>query len=237
MSTAPIYEPGPVYPAWLVELFRGTFTLLFNLLTRWEMRGRENLPAGAFIMAPNHLSYIDPPLVFIALKGYPIAVFAADTYRGHWFSWVLRLGDIIWVNRGAITPAVIKASVRVLRAGRCLGLAPEGTRSRVTHALQPGKTGAAFLACLAGVPVVPVAVAGTHRAFSALKRGRRAEISITFGKPIVFPALPHGRHPDTQTLENYTTEIMCQLAALLPPDQRGVYADHPRLQALLAGQN
>jgi len=51
----------------------------------------------------------------------------------------------------------------------------------------------------------------------------------------VLPPQPNGHRPDSQTLADYTTEIMCRIAAMLPPERRGVYADHPRLKEMLAG--
>jgi 1-acyl-sn-glycerol-3-phosphate acyltransferase len=114
-------------------------------------------------------------------------------------------------------------------------LAPEGTRSP-TEALIEGRDGASYLAAKTGVPVLPVALIGTedrivkHR----LKHFQKLDITIWAGKTFNLPPLK-GRNREEQ-LKQYTDEIMCQIGALLPPQYRGVYADHPRLKEILAQQ-
>ncbi len=235
-STVPIHEPG-----WLdstgLEAFRWLLKTLFDLLAPTKAYGTENLalarPSG-FIVAMNHLSYLDAPLLLVhAPRGQRMTALGTDKYRGHlFFSFILRLSGVIWVNRDDPSTDTIKAAVQLLRNGGSLGVAPEGTRSRVTHALQEGKTGAIRLAILAGVPVIPAAVVHTEHVIDDLKRLRRSHVSITFGKPIHFSA--PARHERKEKWEEYTTELMCQIAALLPAEYRGVYAAHPRLQQLLS---
>ena len=231
MADQPIFVRGRL-PPWGRELFRGTLATLFTILTRLEVRGLERLPAsGGFIVSPNHLSYFDAPLMFSLLKGRKLTAFAADTYRRYvFFRWIVETIDTIWVRRGAIPPSTLKLALRALREGNVLGLAPEGTRSP-THALQTGKTGAAFLAMMTGAPIVPVAITNTEKVGAALKRFRRIRVTITFGEPFTLPEPP--RHEREAILEAYTTEIMCRIAALLPEAYRGVYAEHPRLKELL----
>jgi 1-acyl-sn-glycerol-3-phosphate acyltransferase len=216
-----------------VERMRSLFKALFMLLTRVEAHGLENLPPGGLIVSPNHLSSVDPPLVFIMLPGRKQTVFVADKYRHHWFFRpIVTMVDCIWVNRGATAPSTIKAAVRALQSGSVLGVAPEGTRSP-NHALQKGKTGAVYLAYASGVPIVPAAMTGPENAFPSLFRLRRARLTITFGEPIRFGEPGQRTRPTTQQLEAGTTEVMCRIAAMLPPEYRGVYADHPRLKELL----
>jgi 1-acyl-sn-glycerol-3-phosphate acyltransferase len=236
MREQPIFVRGWL-PGWGVEALRQSLEVLFKILTRLEVQGVENLPpSGGFVVSSNHLSYVDAPLVFTLLKGRRLTVFAADTYRPHLFFRVILQGiDTIWVHRGAIGPSTMKAAIQALRRGSVLGVAPEGTRSRVTRALQVGKTGAAFLALAAQVPIVPVALVYPEKVVPALLRLRRQRLGVIIGRPIVFPPLDEGRRPDSQLLEACTTEIMCRIAAMLPPEYRGVYADQPRVQELLRG--
>lgn len=233
--TEPIYEPGRLNSAGL-EVFRKILKFLFDVLAPVEVNGLENFALagpGGFILAANHVSYFDPPLVFIHIPpGRNMIAFGADKYRGHrLFAFVLRQVGVIWVNRDTPTPTVIKAAVQVLRNGDVLGVAPEGTRSRETHALLEGKTGAAYLAITAGVPIIPLGLVHTEKIAGSLKRLRRARVQVNIGKPLRFTA--PARHEREAKLQEYTTELMCQLAALLPAEYRGVYADHPRLHQLL----
>jgi len=229
-DNAPVFETGWLSPKG-VQRLRRFFAFAYNLVAHIEVRGLENLPEeGGMIICPNHLSRLDPPLVFASVVGRPVTAFIADSYRSTIFSFVLRMVDVIWVNRGAIGPSTLKVAIQALRRGTTMGLAPEGTRSP-TGALIEGKTGAVFLAVAAGVPVVPVGLNNPEKILPSLLRFRRQTVTVTFGKPLTFQVV--GRRPDSKTLENYTNELMCQIAALLPPERRGVYADQPRVKELL----
>jgi len=215
-----------------IENMRRIFKALLTIFARPVGVGMENVPPGGVIVSPNHLSRFDPPMVFIFLPNRKITVFNADTYRSSkFFSWIMNSTDVIWVNRGNISPTAVKAAVRTLKEGAVLGVAPEGTRSK-TLALQPGKTGAVYLAYASGAPIVPIAVTNTDRLLPSVKKLKRITLTTTYGKPIYFKKEGRGRPSDEQ-LEAGTTEVMCQIAAMLPARYRGVYADHPRTLELL----
>lgn len=232
-SLEPTFVKGRLPPAGL-SILRRLIGFLFWIFARVNVQGVENVPTtSGCLLTLNHLSRFDAPLVFVVLSSRTLTALVADTYRAKpFFRWIVEMVDVIWVKRGAITPTTIKAAVRALREGRITGIAPEGTRSQNTHALQPGKTGAAFLALMADVPIVPVVVINTEHLGAAMKRLRRLPLTVIFGQPYKLPPAPT-RRPDEAHLEACTTEIMCRIAALLPPEYRGVYADHPRLQELL----
>jgi 1-acyl-sn-glycerol-3-phosphate acyltransferase len=207
---------------------------LFNALTRVRIQGIENVPkTGGCLLAVNHLSLLEPPLVFGMLKREKMTALVAKKYRQKlFFRWLIRAVDGIWINREETDFQALREALAFLKDGGALGIAPEGTRSQ-TGALIEAKTGAAYLAEKARVPVVPVAVNGTETAFSKLKRLRRPGIELRFGKPFDLP--PVERSTRAEDLQRNTDEIMCRIAALLPPPYRGVYADHPRLKELLEG--
>lgn len=150
--------------------------------------------------------------------------------KNPFFRWLIDTLGGIWLSRDEIDTSAIRAARDHLKSGGVLGIAPEGTRSD-TGALQQAKTGVAFLADQAGVRIVPVAVSGTWQITKEILTLRRPVITVNFGKP--FLLAPVNRKTRDQDLENNTEEIMCQLAALLPPENRGVYADHPRVDELL----
>ena len=101
-----------------------------------------------------------------------------------------------------------------------MGAAPEGTRARGPYALQEGKTGLAYLATRANVPILPVGIAGTERMKDNLPRLRRTELRIAVGEPIHLPASGRARG---RQLREYTDAIMHRLATLLPQEYRGFY--------------
>jgi 1-acyl-sn-glycerol-3-phosphate acyltransferase len=232
MADKPVFVRGRLSPRG-VERLRRLYKALYSLVATVEVRGLENVPPGGVLMCPNHLSRFDPPLVFSFLPNRRPVVFNADTYRSSpFFRNVMELVDVIWVNRGAISPSAIKAAIKVLNEGAMLGLAPEGTRSK-TGGLQAGKTGVAYLGYASGAPIVPIALTNTDKIGQRLKRLQRTPLTVTFGEPIRL-AEPGSRvRPTNQQLETATDEIMCRLAAMLPPEYRGVYAQHPRTLELL----
>jgi len=216
---------------------RFVINLIIWLVSRPEVQGLENVPKeGSFAIAANHLGRLDAILVYYFTNRKDIIMLVAEKYQkiplARWFA---RKLDAIWVDRFNADFNALRKALDRLRAGGVLVLAPEGTRSP-TGALIEGRPGISYLAAKAGVPIVPVGLAGTEdrRVLSYLKRLRRAPISVKVGRPFYLPAVP--RENRDQALKDYTDEIMCRIAALLPPAYRGVYADHPRLQEILASE-
>jgi 1-acyl-sn-glycerol-3-phosphate acyltransferase len=194
---------------------------LLKVVARVDVQGLENLPAGAFVGVVNHLSSFDT-LTGIAVGPIRQATtFAAIEHRSDPIGgWILDQLGVIWVRRGEADREAIKLALDEIKSGTMMAMAIEGTRSR-TGGLQPGKTGPAFLATRTHVPMVPGAIWGTEKIISNLKRLRRSEVHLRIGQP--FP-LPEGRANNEQ-LEEYTDQVMLKIAAMLPPEYRGVYAD------------
>ena len=211
---------------------RALIRLAFKLLSRVTAIGLEGLPkSGGYILAVNHLSRVDPPLVFYLIERDQVTALVAEKYKKYpFFRWIIRIVDGIWINRGEVDRHALRQACDFLKGGGVLGIATEGTRSR-SGALMPAKTGVAYLADKAGVPIIPAAISGTDGAVWQLLRLRRPSIRIQFGAALVFP--PIQRNEREAALQRNTEEIMCQIAAMLPEKYRGVYADHPRLKELL----
>jgi 1-acyl-sn-glycerol-3-phosphate acyltransferase len=215
------------------KTFCFTFRILFRLLSRIRVHGKENVPqTGGYIAAANHLSVIEVPLVYCIINREDVTGLVAKNHRKNIFFRVLiDLMGGIWLNREEIDTRALRSARDHLKSGGVLGIAPEGTRSQ-TGALLEAKTGVAFLADQAGVQILPVAVAGTWQITKEILQLKRPVIHVNFGKPFTLP--PVDRANRDHDLKQNTEEIMCQLAALLPPENRGVYADYPRVQELLA---
>jgi 1-acyl-sn-glycerol-3-phosphate acyltransferase len=224
--------PQTRIPQWRIGLLRAFVNLLFTILTRRRVAGLENIPAeGGCVLVFNHVSNIDPPLFFGLIKRPKLTALLASNYRERPFHrfWIEAAGGL-WIRRGQSDRAALAAALTLLEQGWIVGLAPEGTRSP-TGGLREAKRGAAFLAARAGVPVLPVGVTGTGTLMRSLKRLRRPMVTVTFGKPFRLPA-PNGRD-QKQQLQAATDEMMCRVAALLPPGYRGVYADRLRTSELM----
>ncbi len=209
------------------RLIRGVARLILKLVARVDVSGLENIPAaGAFVAALNHLSSFDT-LSMIALS--PVrqgTAFGAIEHRSDFIAgWALDQLGVIWVRRGEADRDAIKIALDELKCGTAFGVAIEGTRSR-TGALQAGKTGAAYLATRANVPILPIAVWGTELIISNLKRLKRSDVHIRVGQPI---HLPEGR-ANTAQLEAYTDQIMLTIARMMPEQYRGVYRERLRAE-------
>ncbi len=216
----------------LRALIRSIVRLLFRLLSRLDVQGVENIPAtGPGILAANHLGRLDLALAFIVVDRTDISCLVADKYQKN-----LLLRPLvnalhgIWINREQADFRALRQALDYIKGGGMLGIAPEGTRSK-TGALMPAKTGVAYLAARAGVSIVPAGIWGTETAITQLFHLRRPLIHIQFGQPFRLPPLERGDR--SAGLEENTDEIMCHIAALLPPAYRGVYAKHPQLNEIL----
>lgn len=221
-----------MYTRFIQHLFCFVFRILFVLLTRVQVTGRENIPQNeGYLAAANHLSIIEVPLVYCLIDRRDVTgLVARKHHKNLFFRWLIDSLGGIWLSRDEIDTRAIRTARDHLKSGGVIGIAPEGTRSP-TGALQHAKTGVAFLADQARVKILPVAVSGTWQVTKKILSFRRPVIKVSFGKPFVLP--PVDRKTRDEDLRNNTDEIMCQLAALLPPENRGVYADYPRLKELL----
>jgi 1-acyl-sn-glycerol-3-phosphate acyltransferase len=214
------------------QFLHAAVNFLFKLLSRVEAVGLDNLPPqGACIVACNHMSRIDPVLVFALGKRRDMTALVADKYKRNPLirPLIVAVGGI-WINREEADIQALREARRLLRNGGMLGIAPEGTRSQ-TGALIQAKTGTAYLADKAGVPVIPAAVYGSETAVSQLFHFHRPAIHIEFGTPVILEPI-HRDNRDAD-LDRNTDEIMCRIAAMLPERYWGVYAGHPRLKELL----
>ena len=211
------------------------FRFLFRLLTRVEVIGVENLgKQGGYIVASNHLSTIEVPLVYLLIPRNDVSGLVAKKHQKNpFFRMLVNAFNGIWLNREEADAHALRAARDHLRNGGVLGLSPEGTRSP-TGALISAKTGVAYLADQASVPIVPVGVSGTYQVAAKILTLRRPKIIVHFGEPFTLP--PIDRKNKEESLTKNTDEIMCHIAALLPDEYRGVYAEKERTKELLAVQ-
>jgi len=216
------------------RFLRSLIRFVINLIAEVEISGYEYLPEGSFVIASNHLGFLDVLMLFYAIDRPDMFIPVAEKWeKVALFRWLSKPLNLVFIDRFNPDIKALRKILRLMEAGNILVIAPEGTRSR-TETMAEGKPGVAYLAARLERPIVPVGLYGTEdrKVLENLKHLRRSKIVVRAGPPFRLPPLP-ARDRD-QALRVYTDEIMCRIAALLPEKYRGVYRDHPRLKELLA---
>jgi 1-acyl-sn-glycerol-3-phosphate acyltransferase len=198
----------------IYQLVALTIRVVFTLNGGFEVKGKENVPEGGVIVAANHISYLDPPLVgsitprratFMARKGlFKIRL----------------LGTIIKpaafpVDREKPRPSSIKEAVKRLKNGELIVIFPEGGRSE-TGELGQAKRGIGMIAGLSKVPIVPTLIIGSNKALPlGAKWIKRAKITVIFGKPInTASSIEEKGQKSSELHEHISTRIMAAIEEL-----------------------
>ncbi|MFM2308177.1 MAG: hypothetical protein RLY87_297 [Chloroflexota bacterium] len=186
---------------------------------RWQVNGVADLPpAGSpFVLVVNHIKWSDIWLVAatIPLTHIPHWLAKAELF-GPLTRWWFNGMQAIPVRRGQNDTGAIDMAVATLKAGNIMIVFPEGTRSG-TGKLKKGRGGAMRMALRAGVPIVPVGITG-------VEGGLRAPATITYGKAWQPVAQSGVDTIDPEEMTALTDDMMRHIAALLPPEYHGYYA-------------
>ncbi len=219
------------------KFLRWLIHTILKLITKVEATGYENLPEkGGFVIAVNHLGFLDVPMAYFALDNWNLFIPVGEKWgENSLWRWLGKHLNLIFIDRFNPDLRAIREMMKRMEEGQTLVIAPEGTRARDEKMAQ-GKPGVAYLASKMQWKIVPVAISGTEdRIFKGnLKKFKRTPIKLIAGKSFTLPPFP--KENREETLQEYTDEIMCRIAAMLPEKNRGFYAEHPRLKELLAGK-
>jgi 1-acyl-sn-glycerol-3-phosphate acyltransferase len=188
---------------------------LLRLLFRLEAKNPEHVPStGPVLLVANHSSLLDPPLVGCATRRQLSFLAKAELFGIPLFGTLIGWLNARPVRREGADPGALRTALRVLQADGALLIFPEGTRGD-EGVLRPARAGAGLLAVTTGVPVVPVYIKGSGRAWP---RGRRffrpAKITVAFGPPLAFDG---ARRADVHRRALYkaaSREMMAAIARL-----------------------
>lgn len=201
---------------------------LWNVMLRWaygalmrlEVRGIENVPrSGAGIIMINHVNFFDPVVVLASLGRVVVPMAKVEAFEDKRIRFLVASYGCIPVHRGVVDTQAIRSATEVLESGDLVLISPEGTRSP-TGGLIQGQQGLAYLAARTGSPVIPVGIVGTPHLWQMLKTLRRAPITLTVGRALVYDG---DSKPTREQLSQFTDQAMRALAAILPVEMRGVY--------------
>jgi 1-acyl-sn-glycerol-3-phosphate acyltransferase len=206
--------------SWLYYLGHWSVRLFLFLFTRFEVRGRGNVPKkGALLVSANHLSLMDPPVVGVSLGRTIIFMAKEELFRSRFSGYFISRFGAFPVHRGRIDREAIRQAERVLSRGRVLVMFPEGARRTSQGHRQQGFTGAAMIATRTRAAVLPVGITGTEAIKGWGWMLRRPRITVNIGRPFELPASNgEGRREE---LERDTRTIMGRIGELLPPQYRG----------------
>ncbi|KAF0180120.1 MAG: Phospholipid/glycerol acyltransferase [Limisphaerales bacterium] len=190
---------------------------VFALYHRWRVFNAERVPlTGPVILAANHASFIDPPLIGSGLHR-PINYLTRDSlFRFPGFGWYLRTLHCVPVDRDGAGAAGLRAILDRLLNGGAIILFPEGTRTSDGN-LQPARSGVGLTVIKSDAPVVPVRVFGTFEAWSRHQKfPRPRRVMVKYGVPMDFKALREEAKTCTKPrLKEIYQEIADQLMAAI----------------------
>ena len=208
---------------------------LARAVYRPVIEGLENVPRkGGVILASNHLSFIDSVVIPLTAPRRVHFLAKAEYFTGTGLKGALCRGffeaiGAVPVERGTYrsAQASLQSALEILEADKAFGIYPEGTRS-LDGRLYRGKTGVAWLALTAGVPVVPVALEGPDQILPVGRRlPRIRKVTVRFGAPLDFTEL-HGQARSAQARRQVTDEVMRAIQELSGQELAETYNELPK---------
>jgi 1-acyl-sn-glycerol-3-phosphate acyltransferase len=211
-----------------MSLSRRFLVILFRTLSdavfRVHAEALVGVPArGPLIIMMNHINILEIPLIYSRLQPRPVhGLVLAEHWKNPLVAWGLDACGSIPLQRGEGNLASINKALETLAAGEIILIMPEGTRSGDGQ-LQHARPGVVLLALKSQAPILPIVTHGGEKYKDNLKKLRRTEFFISLGKPFTLKA--GNGMVDSLVRMAMLDELMYQMAALLPPENRGVYSN------------
>ena len=204
-----------------------TIKTLIRVCCRVHDEALAQVPdTGPLLVVSNHINFLEAPLLYTHLMPRKATGFAkTELWENPFSRFLFELWDGIPVRRGEADLNAMRLTLDFLRRGYLIAVAPEGTRSH-DGKLQRGHPGIVLMALRSGAPILPLAHHGGEKLSANLRRLRRTDFYIHVGEPFYLDA--SGRKARREVRQEMVDEIMYRIAALLPPDYRGYYADLDR---------
>jgi 1-acyl-sn-glycerol-3-phosphate acyltransferase len=202
------------------------FRLIYKLYFRWRVYDPERVPLqGPVILASNHASFLDPPLVGAGVKRGIHYLARKSLFRFPGIGWLLRHWNSVPVDREGGGAAGLKGILDRLQAGGAIILFPEGTRT-YDGKLRPARSGIGLAVIKSTAPVVPARVFGTYEAFGRhVKFPRPRPIAVKYGRPMHFEKLRAeakvcSKERLKEIYQEVADEIMAAIAGLEPCEDK-----------------
>ena len=200
---------------------------LLNILFSWKVEGRENMPStGPLILVANHVHLLDPFFLIFSFPRWINFMAKEELFRSPFLRpWLRWAGSVSIHREGKVREKqeILKSARSALERGLILGMFPEGGRNR-DGKLSKGKPGSAVIASKTNVPILPVGIVGTDKIKGISWLWKRHGIVVNIGKPFKLP--PFSSRMSKSQMQLLTTQLMREIAALLPPGYQGAYEKH-----------
>ena len=199
----------------LYWLSRNSVCLALRAKYRLRVVGQENIPAsGGAVIAANHCSYLDPPVLAASSPKRIVHFMARDTlFSIRVARWYFPRGGVIPLDRTRGDLGALRKALAALKQGQVVGLFPEGTRSPDGQ-MREAKGGIGFLIAKSDVPVVPLYISGTFEAFpKGAKKIGSGRLRAWLGKPIQ-PEEIRAAMPDKNAYEAVGALVMSRIREL-----------------------
>jgi 1-acyl-sn-glycerol-3-phosphate acyltransferase len=205
------------------------YRTLFKYYFGWRVYNPERVPLeGGVILASNHASFLDPPLVGSGIKRSINYLARENLFRFPVMGWVLRHWQVVPVDREGGGAAGLRAILERLLAGGAIILFPEGTRTR-DGGLQPARSGIGLTVIKSVAPVVPVRVFGTYEAYGRhMRLPRPRRVAVKYGRPMPFAELRAeakvcSKPRLKEIYQQVADEIMAAIASLEPFEDKAQF--------------
>ncbi len=209
---------------WFFYLSRALLRVFFMVFTRLKINGRENIvPDRPLVVVANHITFAEPPLVGILLKGKVRFATKEGFFRNIFARKMMEGLGCFPVHQGRPDRNTIRLMEQFVKDGFALVIFPEGTRSLKAELL-PAFNGAALMAERTGALILPVGFSGTEKLRRPGWYFKRPQITVNFGQPFHLP-VNSGKLPR----EEATEFIMGRITHLLQAEYHGVYAEKENL--------
>lgn len=208
----------------LVWIVNTTLRILLNILLKIDAAELERVPErGPLLAAANHVNFLDAPVLITELVPRPITgLVKKEAWNKPFLAFLFNVWRGIPIDRSGADFEAFKEAKKALGEGKILAVAPEGTRSEDGRLLR-GKPGIVILAGKLDVPILPIAYFGHENFKENLLRLKRTPMHIRVGKPFRVNFNDHRK--DKSAMQAITDAIMLEIAALLPDEYHGEYAE------------
>lgn len=216
-------------PYWVQYVSTYIVFFLSLFVCKIKVNGRNNIPKDEpFVLASNHFGYFDPFVLVHAIRRPIDFIMQKELGIELHFLFAPMIYGAILTDRNKVGPSTIKDAIKSIKKKKVLGIFPEG--GITSTVLSTAKPGAIFIASKAKTKILPVSISGGDNAWDDMLKGLRSRITVNIGRPFGPFEIKGPKDEKMAKLEDHSRRLMCRIAALLPDERHGIYANDKRIE-------